>query len=135
MATVSTVTGKSATFTYKTVSGSAQITEYDWEQSSSAESVETLTGTAVTSSKKERTVTCSFLFDGNTTGGGFYKALQEAYEDGLPGALAATIGTASFASTAAVVTALSGAVPADGQVTCEATFTVDSWTPTYPTAP
>lgn len=132
MATVSVTTGKSATFTYKTKAGSAQITEYNWDQSSSAESVETLTGTAVTSSSKERTVTCSFLFDGNTSGGGFYAALQSAYEDGLGGALTAVVDTATFASTAAVVTALSGAVPADGQVTCEATFTVDSWTPTYP---
>lgn len=132
--TVSLITGKSATFTYDSVQGTAQITTFTTDQSSTSESVETLGGTAVLSSAKEYTVTVSFLFDGNTTGGGFYKALQGSYEDGQPGTISLVIGGYSETGSG-TVTALSKEVPADGGVTCEATITCTGMTPTYPTAP
>jgi len=128
------VTGKSATFTYDSVQGEAQITTFSTEQTADSESIETLSGTAVLSASKEYTATVSFLFDGNTAGGGFYKALEGSYEDGLPGTVTFAIGTFSETGSA-VVTALSKEVPADGAVTCEATLTCTGMTPTYPTAP
>jgi hypothetical protein len=128
---VSLITGKSATFTYDSVQGEAQITAFTTEESSESESIETLAGTAVLTASKAYTATISFLFDGNTTGGGFYKAMQAAFADGLPGTITLAIGTYSETGSG-TVTALSKEVPADGGVTCEATVVCTGMTPTYP---
>ena len=66
------VTGKSATFTYGSTAGTAQVTAFTPDETSSPETIETLGGTAVLSATKERSVSCDFLFDGDQSGGGFY---------------------------------------------------------------
>jgi hypothetical protein len=126
------VTGKTATFTYDSVAGTAQITTWTADESASPETIETLGGTAVLSATKERTVECEFLFDGDVaTSGGFYGACKAAFDDGLSGTLSATIDGATFSGTG-IVSALSTPVPADGAVTCTATFTLSAWTYTAP---
>lgn len=133
MATTVT-TGKSATFTYGSVAGTSQITTFTPDESSSPETVETLGGTAVLSATKERNIECEFLFDGNTaTSGGFYGACKSAFDDGQSGTLTADIDGASYTGSG-IVSGLSTPVPADGAVTCTATFTMSSWTYTAPTS-
>jgi hypothetical protein len=128
----SLVTGKSATFTYDSVQGEAQITSFSTEDTTEVETVETLGGSAPLPGKEEYVATVSFLFDGNTSGGGFYAALQAAKADKSSGTITFTVGTFSETGTA-VVNALSKEVPADGAATCEATLTCSGMTPTYPT--
>jgi len=134
MATTVT-TGKSATFTYDSVAGTAQITTWTADESASPETIETLGGTAVLSATKERNIECEFLFDGDVaTSGGFYGACKAAFDDGGTGNLTADINGADFTGQG-IVSALSTPVPADGAVTCSATFTLSSWVYTAPTAP
>lgn len=131
MATTVT-TGKSATFTFGSVAGTAQITSFTPDESASSETVETLGGTAVLQSTKERTVECEFLFDGDQATASFYKACKDAFDAGTNGNLAVNIGGAAFAGSG-IVSAISTPAPADGAVTCTVTFTLDSWTYTAPT--
>jgi len=129
---VTLLTGKSATFSYDGVSGSMQITSFTTDQTADSETVETLAGSAALSAQKEYTATVSFLFDGTISGAtNFYKAVQAAYEDGLPGAITFAIGGFSEDGDA-TVTGLTKDVPADAQITCEATFLCTGMTPTYP---
>lgn len=125
------VTGKSATFTYDGTSGTAQVTTFTPDESSSAETIETLGGTAVLSSTKERSISCDFLFDGDQAGGGFYKVLKDAFDAGSSGTLAVTIGTGSWTGDG-IVDSISVPSPADGAVTCSASFTMSSWAYTAP---
>jgi hypothetical protein len=125
------ITGKSATFTYGSTAGTAQITTFTPDESSSSETIETLGGTAVLSSTKERSISCDFLFDGDQAGGGFYKVLKDAFDAGSSGTLDVTIDTAAWTGSG-IVDSLSVPTPADGAVTCSATFTMSSWTYTAP---
>ena len=125
------ITGKSATFTYGSVAGTSQITTFTPDESSSAETIETLGGTAVLSSTKERVIECEFLFDGNIVGGGFYAALKAAFDAASEGTLTVDVDGAAWAGSG-IVSALSMPAPADGAVTCAATFTMSSWTYTAP---
>jgi hypothetical protein len=127
------ITGKSATFSYGSTAGTAQITTFTPDESSSPETIETLGGTAVLSSTKERTVEVEALFDGDQVGGGFYKVVKDAFDGGTSGALAVAVGAATWAGQG-IVSALSSPTPADGAVTITVTFTLDSWTYTAPVA-
>lgn len=127
------ITGKSATFSYGSVAGTSQITTFTPDESASPETIETLGGTAVLSTTVERTVECEFLFDGNITGGGFYAALKAAFDASSEGTLSVNIDGAAWTGQGKV-TALSTPAPADGAVTCAATFTMSSWTYTAPSA-
>ena len=127
------LTGKSATFTYGTTQGEAQITTFATDATATSETVETLAGSAPLSSKKEYTATVTFLFDGNLVGGGFYKACEASYTAASSGVVSFTIGAFTEAGTG-TVTGLSKESPADGAVTAVATILCTGMTPTYPVA-
>ena len=131
MATTVT-TGKSATFTFGSVAGTAQVTTFTPDESRSSNTVETLSGTAVTGATRERKVSCDFLFDGNLVGGGFYKACKDSFEADATGTLTVDIDGAGFTGSG-IVDALSVPTPADGPVTASVTFKMASWAYTAPT--
>ena len=130
MATTVT-TGKSATFSYGSVAGTSQITTFTPDESASPETIETLGGTAVLSSTKERNIECEFLFDGDQVGGGFYKAVKDAFDAGTTGTLTVDTNGAAWTGNG-IVSAVSNPTPADGAVTCTVTFTMSSWDYTAP---
>jgi hypothetical protein len=122
------ITGKSCTFTYDTVDGTAQITTATVDESASSETVQTLGGSVAISQGVESTISADFLYDGDQATGGFYAALKAALDDGLPGTLDITAGQGGTTdpgwSGEVIVTSLSAEMPADGAVTCSAEFTV-----------
>jgi len=121
------LTGKSATFTFDSIAGTAQITTFTPDESRSSETLETLGGTAVIGSTRERTVSVDFLFDGDTvTTGGFYGACKASFDSEDTGALSVDIGGATFSGNG-IVDSISTPVPADGAVTCSVSFKMDSW--------
>jgi hypothetical protein len=128
------VTGKSATFTFGSVAGTAQITTFTPDESRSSETLETLGGTAVTGSTRERTISVDFLFDGNiATTGGFYGACKSSFESDAPGTLTVDIDGAAWTGEG-IVDGISTPTPADGAVTCTVTFKMSSWAYTAPAA-
>ena len=129
------VTGKKATFSFDSVAGTAQITSFTPEESRSSETLETLGGTAVIGSTRERTVSVDFLFDGDLVEtGGFYAACKASFEAEDTGTLTVDINGAAFTGDG-IVDSLSTPTPADGAVTCSVTFKVSSWTYTPPASP
>lgn len=126
------VTGKSATFTYGAQEGTAQITTFTPDETASSETVETLGGTAVLQSTKERTIDCEFLFDGDQATASFYKTCKDAFDAGTSGALSVDVNGAAWAGNG-IVESISMPTPADGAVTCSVTFKMSSWTYTAPT--
>jgi hypothetical protein len=125
------ITGKSATFTFDAVAGTAQITTFTPDESRSSSTVETLSGSAVTGSTRERKITAEFLFDGNEVGGGFYAACKDSFEADATGTLTADIDGAAWTGVG-LVDSLSTPAPADGPVTGSVTFKMSTWTYTAP---
>ena len=71
----------------------------------------------------ESEVTASFLYDGAQATGSFYSALKAALKDGSAGELKIGADISGWTGSA-LVSALSAEGPADGAMTCEATFTL-----------
>jgi hypothetical protein len=120
------ITGKACTFAYGAKAGEAQITTATVDESASSETIQTLGGSVAIAQGVESTVSCDFLYDGDTAGG-FYAALKAALDAGSTGVL--TIETGGGTTPAgwdgdALVTSLSAEMPADGAVTCSAEFTI-----------
>jgi len=128
------ITGKSATFTFNSVAGTAQITTFTPEETRSSDTLETLSGTAVVGSTRERTVSVEFLFDGDTiTTGGFYGVCKSSFDSETSGTLTVAVGTAGWTGDG-ICESISMPVPADGAVTCTASFKLKSWVYTAPIA-
>jgi hypothetical protein len=124
------ITGKQCTFEYGTKAGEAQITNSTIDQTAASETIQTLGGSVAVSQGIESEVGCEFLYDGDAVGG-FYAALQAALDAGTAGTLTINAGGTSEWSGEALVTALGAELPADGAVTCSATFTISGalgWT-------
>lgn len=117
------ITGKLCTFTYGAKDGSAQITTASVDESASSETIQTLGGSVAVPQGVESTISCDFLYDGDTAGG-FYGALKAALDAGGSGTFEITGGDTSAWSGEAIVTSLSAEMPADGAVTCSAELTV-----------
>jgi hypothetical protein len=120
------ITGKVCSFTYGAKEGTAQITTATVDETASSETIQTLGGSVAISQGVESTVSCDFLYDGDTAGG-FYAALKAALMAGTAGTLSIETGTGATPaawSGQALVTSLSAELPADGAVTCSAEFTV-----------
>ena len=116
------ITGKVCTFSYATVSGSAQITSATVDESATSETIQTLGGSVAIAQGVESTASCDFLYDEGT---GFYAALKLALDAGSAGALAIEAGASGSGwQGQAIVTSLSAELPADGAVTCSAELTV-----------
>lgn len=118
------ITGKQCTFTYGTISGTAQITSATVDESSESETIQTLGGSVAISQGVESTLSCDFLYDGEQDSAtSFYAALKAALDGGTTGTF--EIGAVNSAWTGeALVTSLSAEIPADGAVTCSAEFAV-----------
>jgi hypothetical protein len=124
------ITGKVCTFTYGSKEGTAQITTANVDETASTETIQTLGGSVAIAQGIESEVTCDFLYDGDAAGG-FYGALKAALDGGTTGTLEIVGAVTSEWSGDALVTALSAEIPADGAVTCSATFTISGalgWT-------
>lgn len=117
------ITGKACTFTYGSKEGTAQITTATVDEAGSSETIQTLGGSVAISQGVESTISCDFLYDGNTAGG-FYAALKAALDSGDPGAFVVDADGSTWTGDA-IVTSLSAEMPADGAVTCSAELTVD----------
>jgi hypothetical protein len=121
------ITGKACRFEYDGKAGEAQITTASVEEEASSETIQTLGGSVAIAQGVESTVSCDFLYDGDTAGG-FYAALKAALDDGSVGTLAIETGTGAVTPAGwtgdALVTSLSAEMPADGAVTCSAEFTI-----------
>jgi hypothetical protein len=120
------ITGKACTFEYDGKQGAAQITTATVDEAASSETIQTLGGSVAIAQGVESTVSCDFLYDGDTAGG-FYAALKAALDTGDTGVL--TIETGGGTTPAgwtgdALVTSLSAEMPADGAVTCSAELTI-----------
>jgi hypothetical protein len=116
------ITGKSVTFTFGALDGSAQVTSSSVEKTASSNTIQTYTSSVTVAQGQETKVTCDFLFDGDQVAG-FYAALDAAFVAGTEGALDVEAGAGSWTGQA-LVTALSTAMPADDAVTCTAELTI-----------
>lgn len=116
------LTGKSFTFSYGSVSGTAQITTGTIEESATSTTIQTLGGSVAVSEGVESTLSADFLFDGPEASS-FYAALKAAINAGTAGAVAIKGGASEWTGQA-IVTDLSTEFPADGASTCSASFTI-----------
>jgi hypothetical protein len=116
------LTGKSFTFSYGGVTGTAQITTGTVDESASSTTIQTLGGSVAVSEGVESTVSCDFLYDGPEAAS-FYAALKTALDAGTAGAIAIAGGVSKWDGQG-IVTALSAEFPADGASTCSAEFTI-----------
>jgi hypothetical protein len=130
------ITGKSCTFSYGALDGSAQITTATIDEAASSETIQTLAGSVAISQGVESTVSAEFLYDGDMASGSFYAALKAALDGSTTGTLTIEGGTGAASAPSwtgeAIVTSLSAEMPADGAVTCSAEFAISGSLPFTP---
>jgi hypothetical protein len=120
--TTTAITGKQVTFAFGSNEGTAQITSATVDEAGSSNTIQTLGGSVTISQGIESSVSCDFLYDGNTVGGGFYAALKAALASGTPGDLTISGPNGDEWTGSAIVTSLSTEIPADDAMTCSAEF-------------
>lgn len=125
------ITGKQVTFTYATISGTAQITTAKVDETASSSTIQTLGGSVAVAQGIESKVSADFLYDGGLPTAGFYAALKAAFDAGTAGALSIVADGGTWTGSA-IVTSLSAEFPADNAATCSAEFTVSGTLPFTP---
>jgi hypothetical protein len=129
---ITSVKGKSCTFTIGTTAYSAWVTSLELSAEKSSETVATWSEDVAYAGTPSYTGTVQFLFDPSSTSLG--KAMETAFSTSTTITIALAQGTATRSLSAYLVTSYSESMPADGLVTGEAGLTGSSlWTTTYST--
>jgi hypothetical protein len=129
---ITSVKGKSCTFTIGTTAYSAWVTSLELSAEKSSETVATWSEDVAYAGTPSYTGTVQFLFDPSGTSLG--KAMETAFSTSTTITIALAQGTATRSLSAYLVTSYSESMPADGLVTGEAGLTGSSlWTTTYST--
>lgn len=122
--TPAVLTGKSFTFTYDGVSGTAQVTKSSVEKSTEGGStLQTFGGQVDVPGVTVSKVSCELLYDGHNTGS-IYAALDAALEAQTAGTLAIAGPSGDGWTGTAKVAKLSAETPADGAMTAKADLTI-----------
>jgi hypothetical protein len=129
---ITSVKGKSCTFTIGATPYTAWVTSLELSAEKSSETVATWGEDVAYAGTPSYTGTVQFLFEPTSTSLG--KAMETAFSSGTTVTIALAQGTATRSLTAYLVTSYSESMPADGLVTGEAGLTGSSlWTTTYST--
>ena len=129
---ITSVKGKSCTFTIGTTAYTAYVTSLELSAEKSSETVATWGEDVAYAGTPSYTGTVQFLFDPSSSSLG--KALETAFSSSTTISISLAQGTATRALSNYLVTAYSESMPADGLVTGEAGLTGSSlWTTTYST--
>jgi hypothetical protein len=127
---ITSVKGKSCTFTISSTAYTAWVTSLELSAEKSSETVATWGEDVAYAGTPSYTGTVQFLFDPTT--GSLGKALETAFSTSTTITISLAQGTATRSLTAYLVTSYSESMPADGLVTGEAGLTGSSlWTTTY----
>ena len=113
------VTGKQFTVTVAAHDYSAQVTDGTVNYAGTAQTAQTLTGSASWGQGVESTAACNFLYDG---GAGFYAALVQAATAQTPVAVEITGKDGEWTGDM-IVSSVSAEYAADGVARCSAEFT------------
>jgi hypothetical protein len=129
---ITSVKGKSCTFSIGTTSYTAWVTSLELNAEKSSETVSTWSEDVAYAGTPSYEGTVQFLFDPSSTSLG--KAMETAFSNSTTISISLAQGTATRSLSNYLVTSYSESMPADGLVTGEAGLTGSSlWSTTYTT--